>query len=120
MSAVEDYREECAVLRRHDLLPGWVTIQMADAAIAELAASRGLLQSRFDQEKAAHESLQAEIELAADRITLTGKLAKALKRAEQAEAEWKKWQHACGEAWVALGVARKELKRYKRGCRCEL
>jgi hypothetical protein len=38
VSAVEEYREECAVLRRHDLPPAWMTIQMADAAIAELAA----------------------------------------------------------------------------------
>jgi 3-deoxy-D-manno-octulosonic-acid transferase len=75
----------------------------------------------FNECKARRARDKARIaELEADRITLTGKLAKALKRAEQAEAEWKKWQHACGEAWVALGVARKELKRYKRGCRCEL
>jgi len=38
MSAVEEYREECAALRRHDLLPAWVTIQLADAAIVELEA----------------------------------------------------------------------------------
>jgi hypothetical protein len=36
MGALEEYRRECEVLHLHKLPPAWVTISLADAAIAEL------------------------------------------------------------------------------------
>ena len=112
----------------------------AEQAEAELAASRGLLQSRFDQEKAAHESLQAEriaerengrtwhreaVRLKAENERLTEKCAnipdtwgELLERAEQAEAEAERVAKAAARISEEKEQVENELAALK-GRRCD-
>jgi hypothetical protein len=97
VSAVEEYREECAVLRRHDLPPAWMTIQMADAAIAELAAQvdhvNDLLAQAVEVNKHIGEDWVRDKEML------------ALREAELAALRNTHCRDCCcAQSWLALGV----------------